>query len=227
MHGRLEMKRSIMFMALIMVAIFAVSANGQTASIDYFGYAWEDGGFPPSIPGDSFVFTGVAVSADPVFGVNIGSGGTEELTFYMYDLISTGEIPIGGGTQMINYVGGYLEIYRDVAQNADWGISPPNPTSPSTFVDGSLFFRGSFNSLTIFLSPAGDGAYEGTLDGLSGEVIDSVCTGCVYTWGGNFTPPSGAQIPDGYDIQIDGVFDIEEAVSTENSSWGSVKALFH
>ena len=38
---------------------------------------------------------------------------------------------------------------------------------------------------------------------------------------------SGAQIPDGYDIQIDGVFEIERAVSTEDASWGSVKALFN
>jgi hypothetical protein len=221
------MKRLIPFMALLVAIAFAVTAYGQTASIDYYGYAWETGGFPPSNPGDAFVFTGVADHADALFGVNIGAGGTEELTFYMYDLISTGAIDIGGGTLMINYVGGFLEIYRDAAQNADWGVSPPNPTAPSTFVDGSLFFMGSFNSMTVFLSPAGDGAYEGTLNGLSGEVIDSVCTGCVYTWGGDFTPPSGAQIPDGYDLQIDGVFEIEAAVPTENSSWGSVKALFN
>ena len=58
-------------------------------------------------------------------------------------------------------------------------------------------------------------------------MIDDVCTGCVYTWGGNFLPDTGAQIPDGYDLQVDGVFEIEEAVSTENASWGSLKALFN
>ena len=227
MQRGLMMKRMITFIALIVAVAFAVTANGQTASIDYFGYAWEDGGFPPSNPGDVLQFTGVADNASPLFGVDIGSGGTEELTFYMYDLVSTGEIPIGGGTLMINYVGGYLEIYRDGAQNADWGINPPNPTSASTFIDGSLFFQGSFNSMTVFLNPGGDGAYEGTLDGLSGEIIDSVCTGCIYTWGGNFTSPSGAQIPEGYDLQIDGVFEIEAAVATEQTTWGSLKALFN
>lgn len=218
------MRKSIPFMAMALVIAFAIPAFGQASAIDYLGYAWETGGFPPSNPGDVMIFTGVGDYADPIFGIDFG---TEEATFYMYDLVSTGAIDIGGGTLMINYTGGYLEIYRDGAMNADWGIVPPNPTSPSTFIDGTLFFKGSFNSMTVFLNPAGDGAYEGTLDGIGGTMIDEVCTGCVYTWGGNFTPPSGAQIPDGYDIQIDGVFEIEEAVSTEDYSWGSVKALFN
>ena len=218
------MRKSIPFMAMALVIAFAIPAFGQASAIDYFGYAWETGGFPPSDPGDMMIFTGVGDGADPIFGVDFG---IEELTFYMYDLASTGAIDIGGGALQINYTGGFLEIYRDGAMNADWGIVPPNPTSPSTFVDGTLFFKGTFNSMTIFLNPDGNGAYEGTLDGIGGTMIDEVCTGCVYTWGGNFTPPSGAQIPDGYDIQIDGVFEIEEAVSTEDRSWGSVKALFN
>ena len=211
-------------MAMVLVVAFAIPAFGQASAIDYLGYAWETGGFPPSDPGDVLVFTGAGNAADPVFGVDLEA---EELTFYMYDLVSTGSVDIGGGTLMINYTGGYLEIYRDAAMNADWGIAPPNATSPSTFVDGTLFFQGSFNSMTMFLNPGGDGSYEGSLDGIGGTMIEDVCTGCVYTWGGNFTPPSGAQIPEGYDIQIDGVFEIEEAVSTEDASWGSVKALFN
>jgi hypothetical protein len=218
------MRKSITLMALLLVVAFAIPAFGQASDIDYLGYAWETGGFPPSDPGDVLVFTGVGNAADPVFGVDLT---TEELTFYMYDLVSTGSVDIGGGTLMINFTGGYLEIYRDAAMNADWGIAPPNATSPSTFIDGNLFFLGSFNSMTLFLTTAGDGSYEGSLDGIGGTMIDDVCTGCVYTWGGNFTPPSGAQIPDGYDIQVDGVFEIEEAVSTEGASWGSVKALFN
>ncbi len=218
------MRKSIPFMAMVLVVAFAIPAFGQASAIDYLGYAWETGGFPPSDPGDVLVFTGAGNAADPVFGVDLEA---EELTFYMYDLVSTGSVDIGGGTLMINYTGGYLEIYRDAAMNANWGIAPPNATSPSTFVDGSLFFQGSFNSMTVFLNPGGDGSYEGSLDGIGGTMIEDVCTGCVYTWGGNFTPPSGAQIPEGYDIQIDGVFEIEEAVSTEDASWGSVKALFN
>ena len=109
--------------------------------------------------------------------------------------------------------------------NANWGTFPPNPTAPSTFVDGTLFFQGTFNSLTVFVAADGYGAFEGSLNGVAGTMIDEFCENCVYTWGGNFLPP--AQIPDGYDLQVDGVFEIDEAVSTETSSWGSVKALFN
>lgn len=218
------MKKTIPFMALVLVVAFALPAFGQSSTIDYYGYAWETGGFPPSNAGDVLVFTGVADFADPIFGVDLAN---EELTFYMYDLGSAGEVDIGGGVVMINYVGGFLEIYRDAAMNADWGIAPPNPTSPSTFMDGTLYFQGSFNSLTVFLNPGGDGAYEGSLDGIGGEMIDSVCTECVFTWGGNFVGATGAQIPDGYDLQVDGVFQIEQAVPTVGTTWGSVKALFN
>jgi hypothetical protein len=218
------MKKTIPFMAMVLVLAFAMPTFGQVAAIDYYGYAWETGGFPPSEPGDDLVLVGVGDWADPMFGVDLGN---EEITFYMSALTSTGGVDVGGGTLMINYVGGFLEIYRDPSQNAAWGINPPNPTAPSTFVDGTLFFQGSFNTMTVFLNPGGDGAFEGTLDGIGGTMIDDICSDCVYTYGGNFTPPSGAQIPDGYDLQVDGVFEIDRAVSTETSSWGSVKALFN
>jgi hypothetical protein len=218
------MKKTIPFMAMVLVVAFAMPTFGQVAAIDYYGYAWETGGFPPSEIGDDLILTGVGDFADPIFGVDLGN---EELTFYMSALTSLGEVDLGNGAVSITYTGGVLEIYRDAAMNADWGIAPPNPTSPSTFVDGTLFFHGTFNSMTVFLAADGTGAFEGSLDGVGGTMIDSICNDCVYTWGGNFTPPSGAQIPDGYDLQVDGVFEIDRAVSTEDSSWGSVKALFN
>jgi hypothetical protein len=207
---------------LLAMTVVTGFAFGQAPGIDYYGFAWEDGGFPPSNPGDVLYFTGVGNGADPIFGVDLG---TEELTFYIHDLVSTGEFDVAG-TTVIAYTGGTLEIYRDGAQNADWGVAPPNPTSPATFNDGTLFFQGAFNDFTIFIAPGGYGSFEGTLDGVAGEVISEVCTGCAYSWGGSFTLESGAQIPAGYDLQIDGVFEIEAAVSTETTNWGSLKALY-
>jgi hypothetical protein len=224
LNGGLMMKKTIPFLAMVLALALAMPTFGQVAAIDYYGFAWETGGFPPSNPGDDLYFVGVGNYADPIFGVDLA---TEELTFVMSALTSVGEVDIGGGVLQIDYTGGTLEIYRDMAMNADWGTFPPNPTVPSTFTDGTLFFQGTFNSMTVFLNPAGDGSYTGTLDGVGGTMIDDFCEDCVFTWGGNFTPPSGAQIPDGYDLQVDGVFEIDRAVSTEASSWGSVKALFN
>lgn len=211
-----------------LVTTFALVATttpllAQNPGIDYIGYAWETGGILPSEPGDELSVTAVATGADPVFQIDFG---VDELTFYMYGMISGGETPIGGGTVMINYTGGYLEIYRDPAQNADWGFNPPSAVSPATFTDGALAFRGAFTSLTFYVSPSGSGAYEGTLDGLDGEVIDDVCANCAYTWGGSFTLDSGAQIPEGYHLQMDGVFELDGSVSDETSTWGGVKSLY-
>lgn len=217
------MKKSILFLAVLAMAGFAIPALGQAPAIDYVGYGWEDGGFPPSNPGDMMYYVAVGQSADAIFGVDFG---VEELTVYIYDLVSTGEIPIGGGTTMISYTGGYMEIYRDGAMNADFGINPPNATVASTFTDGNLFFKGEFTDFTAFLGATGGGSFEGNLNGIGGSMIDDVCTGCAYTWGGEFTTGSGAQVLEGYDLQMDGIFEIEAAVPVEESSWGSLKALY-
>lgn len=217
------MKKSILILAALAMAGTAVPVLGQAPAIDYVGYGWEDGGFPDSNPGDELFVASVAVTADAIFGVDLG---TEELTIYLYDLISTGQIPVGGGTNLISYTGGFMEIYRDAAQNADWGINPPNATAPGTFTDGALFFQGAFVDFTLFLGASGGGSFEGNLNGIGGELIDDVCTGCAYTVGGAFTTDVGAQIPEGYDLQIDGVFEIEATVSTEETTWGNMKALY-
>jgi hypothetical protein len=206
------------------VALMALPATAQVPQIDYLGYGWETDGFPPSNAGDVLEFVTVADYADPIFDIDLE---TQELTLYAYDLVSTGEVPIGGGMTMVTFVGGMMEIYADFAMNAAWGVYPPNGTVPSTFVDGTLFFQGSFNdNFTLFMDASGGGSYEGTLDGIAGEIIGDLCTDCAYTWGGAFTSGTGAQIPDGYHLQLDGEFQIDAAIANEESSWGSMKTLF-
>jgi len=215
------MNKSILIVAAL--ACFVAPAFGQTPAIDYLGFGWEAGGFPPSDAGDVLYITCVSVSADAIFGIDLDA---EELTVYIYGLVSTGGVD-AGGTTVIGYTGGFLEIYNDPAKNADWGINPPNLTAPGTFMDGNLFFKGSFNNFMMFLGPTGAGTFESTLNGIGGSMIDDSCIGCAYTWGGGFTTAgTNAQIPEGYDLQIDGLFEIEAAVPTEESSWGSLKALY-
>ena len=203
--------------------LIAFPAYSQIHTIDYIGFGWETGGFPTSIPGDELSFTGLVDYLDPVFEVDLG---VDQLTFYVYGLLSQGEVDMGYWT-MANYVGGYIEIYQDSAHNADWGINPPNAVNPSTFVDGELFFAGEFTDFILFFTPDGNGTFEGNIDGISGTMIDTSCTGCVYLWGGAFTWASGAQLLEGYDLQIDGALDVDAAVASEPTSWGSVKALYN
>lgn len=218
------MKSSITCLALLGMLALAVPASAQTASIQYVGFSWEDGGMPPSNAGDVLHFVGTATAANPLFEVDLG---VDELTFYMYDLVSLGQADLGGGTLLIYYSGGYLDVYRDPQQNAEFGTFPPNGTAPSTFTDGSLFFRGPFIDMTVVLYADGTGEYVGNLNGLEGEMIDEACYGCVFTFGGTFGSDAGAQVPEGYDFQVVGTLEVDEAVSTEDSSWSRVKALFN
>ncbi len=150
--------------ASVIVLAFAATALAQTPTIDYLGFGWEGDGLPPSNPGDVLEFVGTADFVDPIFDIDLGS---VEMTFHVYDLVSTGEVDLGGYT-MISYTGGMLDVYVDLSADADWGVFPPNATAPATFTDGLLFFRGSFNDFTVFLTAAGAGSYEGHLDGLGG-----------------------------------------------------------
>jgi hypothetical protein len=206
-----------------LAAGFSIPASAQVPAIDYVGFGWESSSLPPSVAGDELVFVGVADDIDPLFGVDLGA---VELTFHVYDLISTGEVDIGGGNSMISYTGGTLDIYKHDAMDADWGVFPPNATAPSTFANGDLFFCGAFSSFTIFFTATGAGSFEGLLDGVAGELIGDVCNDCAYTWGGIFTAGTGAQIPDGYDFQLDGVFEVDPAISNVDATWSGVKRLY-
>lgn len=191
---------------------------------DYLGYGYETGGFLPSDAGDELVFTCVSTWVDPVTGADLTS---VEVTIYVYGLISDGETVDGSGNTIVTYTGGKLEMYVDPSQNADWGTNPPNATTPTTFSDGILLFEGDFTSFVIGIQPDGSGVYEGSLDGLAGTMLDSGCADCGYTWGGAWTVEAGAQIPAGYDLQVDGKLDVLESVSSREESFGSLKADFH
>ena len=195
---------------------------GEIVKIDYLGFGWENGGIPPSNAGDVFKITAIADFIDPIFGVDLA---TEEVTLYLYDLVSTGEVDIGGGARVIAYTGGNIDVFADPLMNHVWGINPPNPEQ-ATFTNGTLLFRGAFTSFTLTLNTSGAGVYEGTLDGVGGAALATLCTNCAYSFAGSFTRATGAQIPEGYDLQVDGLLDVDSAVTAETTGWGALKALY-
>ena len=215
-----SLPKFLLFAALL-IAVFALPAYAQIGAIDYIGYGWETNSLA-KVAGDELHFVGVADYLDPIFEVDLG---VDELTFHVFGLVSAGDVDLGGFT-MVNYIGGYMEIYQDSSKNADWGINPPNLTVPSTFSDGTLFFSGVFTDMVMFIGPEGNGTYEGNLNGIAGTMIDSSCTGCVYTWGGAFWGASGAQLIEGYSLQVDGMLEVDAAVATDVTTWGSVKAIY-
>ncbi len=210
----------------VVLSLVAAPAMAQTVLLmDYSGFGWETGGIPHSVAGDVLSISAVAVALDPLFGVDLG---VSEVTIYITGLVSGGETfdPVSGFT-FIGYTGGTIEVYDDPSKDHDWGVLPPN-TQLSTFTNGALLLQGNFTDFTLVLNSAGAGSYQGNIDGVGGTVAQ-LCNGganCAYTFGGAFTKGAGAQLPNGYDLQIDGTLEVDAAVPTENLSFGAIKALY-
>jgi hypothetical protein len=215
------MRFSNVFLALAIAAVAVPASASTVALMDYSGFAWETGGVPSSNPGDVLQITGVATTYDPLFGISPSAG---EVTIYLYDLVSTGEFVDVWGYTNIAYTGGMIEVYEGATLNHDWGTFPPNALL-STFTDGTLIFAGEFSRFNLTLFGNGTGVYDGEIDGVGGTAAQ-ICTDCAYTFGGAFGRESGAQLPDGYDLQIDGTLEVDAAVSGNVATFGAVKALF-
>jgi len=217
--------------SLLVVAAALLSAGvaqAQNALIDYQGYAWETGGFPPSNAGDELKFVGVIDALDSRFGVNLA---TNEVTIYVHSLLSTGQVDIGGGVLSIAYNGGDIELYDEAAGTHDYGTNPPNPpATPNSFINGVPFLIGTLSNFFLFFDPSsGQGAYEGDCAFTSGSGLATLnqLNANGYTFGGVLdTNASGGNVPAGYDLQVDGVIEVEVIVGVEESSWGAVKGLY-
>jgi hypothetical protein len=216
--------RSLLFAAL---ALVPVGASAQNAIIDYQGYAWETGGFPPSNAGDAFEMVGVVDAIDSRFGINFA---LEEVTLHVSGLISTGQVDLGGGMLQIAYSGGAIDIFRDPSQNHDYGVNPANATAPPTFVDGTLLLGGTLSSFFMFFdSSTGTGAYEGSCSFTSGTGLAALnqLNANGYTFGGTLNSGASANnVPQGYDLQCDGVVEVEVIIGVENESWGTIKDMY-
>lgn len=218
------MKSLLLFVTLAVLLAAVPASAGQIILMDYTGFAWETGGVPSSLPGDVLELTAVAVDYDPLFGV---AASTAEVTIYIYGLISTGQFIDSFGNTRIAYTGGMIEVYEGTLLDHDWGINPPNGEL-STFTNGSLLFEGQFTSFNLTLTPDGQGAYDGNIDGVGGTAA-SICDGsanCAYTFGGAFQRPI-AQLPTGYDLQIQGTLEVDAAVPTQPTSFTAIKSLFN
>ena len=87
--------------------------------------------------------------------------------------------------------------------------------------------RTARHSKEVSFLEVSDGSCFAGLQVVAGSALATLCTGCAYGFGAVFTLASGAQIPEGYDIQVDGTLDINSAVPVaHDTTWGSLKARY-
>lgn len=207
--------------SLALASLVAAPAGAQQSVIQISGHAWETGGFPISAPGDEFEAVGIV---NDVLAPLFWQPTLYSYTYYMRDLVSLGEA-VFGTTHVATYTGGALTIYRDaLPSNHDYGINPPNATSPSTFTDfNAIYLDGVFVDFTLTYNTAtASGSFAGTLNFTGGLVFPNLIDPNGWTLGSNIRGFS----PTGYDLELNGSVYTNGPVSTEDVSWSRTKNLY-
>jgi hypothetical protein len=88
----------------------------SSTTLDYQGYGFETGGFPPSATGDELRNSNHRHHRTPALGVDFA---TEELTGWISGLVSNGPQDAGDGTVFYTFSTGRMEIYRDTGRDHD------------------------------------------------------------------------------------------------------------
>ena len=210
-------------------------ASAQTHTmLDFTGFMYEEDntpgvvGYPPSNPGDIMAGLGVI---DAMSQPLVWSPDDYEYTIVFSDLVSVGEVDMGGGVYYIAFDGGFVDVYADEYAGAgytapDFGTEPPNATAPSTFMDGQLFLHGEFYMFWIIWYPAlNAGNFEGYCNWTLGSGLGELENPDGYAFAG-LLDPYVAPIPDGYDLEAVGHVTFDPTVPREVSTWGNVKSLY-
>ena len=213
------MKKVTTLLLLLLTA--ATPAFAQETILHMSGNSWETGAFPPSNLGDIFEAVGILndIEAPLVWDTENYS-----YTWNVKELASLGEV-IVGTTRVVTYGGGALTIYVDfLPSNHDYGVNPPNGTSPSTFTDGfSTYLDGFFTDFTLTFNHATNtGNFVGTLTFTGGDVFPLLTDPEGWTFGSNIAGFG----PTGYDLELNGDVYLQGPVSIEPNSWGSIKGLY-
>lgn len=216
--------KKVTSLALSLVMAFAGSALANQQILHLSGEAWEDDGiggtFPPSNVGDALNIVGILNDIESPL---VWDTANYSYTLWMRNLVSLGEA-VFGTTHVANYNGGLFTIYVDwLPANVNYGVNPPNATSPSTFNDGiSTYLDGYFTNFTMtYNNNTASGSFTGTLNFTGGDVFPLLTATNGWTFGANIAGTS----PTGYDLQMNG--DVYLAiVAVEPQSWGGVKNLY-
>jgi hypothetical protein len=211
-----------------LLAVIGILASGtslaQTPLIDYYGAAWETGGFPPSNLGDFFFVVGFVDGVDTNILTWNPSG--NEYTIYLTDFESQGQTDDGFGNLHVFYDNGRVVVYEDSTPDGNFGSgTPPNATSPFTFTDGTIYLSGVFSAFQMYYNvPFSLGSYDGYFDFVGGTHLGELNNTYAYTFAGTMGPNMGP-VPTGYDLWIDGEITLVPT-PVQEKTWGEIKSQY-
>jgi hypothetical protein len=152
--------------------------------------------------------------------------GANEYTFYCQGAVQS----VVGGAITIEYHFSDVTfaIYEDPSKNKDYGVNPPNATSPSTFQDGTAILTGTLSNLIRvdytmgFPEPSlmGDCTFTG------GTRLGDLVQGNNWNFHGGLSTNPVFGIPTGYRDRWATKIVFTGPLPVESSTWGSIKALY-
>jgi hypothetical protein len=232
------MKPTLLTMTALLLAVTAAPAAAQYAVFDIIGNVWEQSPdesgineFPPSNAGDLMSAVGFVDGASQTLSPPLGP---YEYTFHFAELESQGQIvnPFNADEILISYTGGTVSISTDQVggggyTQGDYGVFPPNATSPGTFIDGSVYLLGYFSSFNLrYNTVTFSGSAQGVIVFTDDQNGPLPPTGNSFLFEVVVGPELDPLIPDGYNLELDGQIYVDEGVPNEDSSWGKLKALY-
>lgn len=237
------MKRRASLLLLTALLAFAAPAVAQDeVLLGFTGYDFQEDPGPPNgvylALGDSYTAVGFVTYFHPVWLEPYVDTSTNEYTFHQHGLV----VDFYDFTANFLYVtfapGGSVEYYEDASKNAEnppnppncptYGSNPPNATSPTNFMDGTLAISGSLDNAYLYYDyNLNQGAFGGDMTITGGAHSIYVPPGSWPGWfmTGLFTTPGGPCAPTGYDHVLSGECR-HDIVPARTSTWGQVKKLY-
>lgn len=122
-----------------------------------------------------------------------------------------------------------IRVYEDAGLDADYGINPPNGSSPTTFENGTAALIGTLSGLVRIDFNLGfpEPTFVGTIDWTGGSELGNLApypaTGWTIHGGVSATVPG---IPTGYERNWTPKIVPPAAVPVHESTWGAIKSLY-
>jgi hypothetical protein len=228
---------------LLSISALAVPAKSDVFLLGFTGFDYED---PDSSDltatganylnvGDGYKMVGFVTSIGPLLAPHWDTS-LNEYTVHLFDLTVTQHV-WDAPNQFLdvqfanNGRGRYYEDPLSGGTHGVYGTNPPNATSPSTFIDGTMMLGGDIDQFALFYDYLSEqGGFSGTMTQDEGPSLIYIPAGQRGGWilGGLLRPGAGegGPVPTGYDNQVVGECRIPDATPTTHKTWGALKSLY-
>jgi len=227
----------LLFFTLSVIAAPALAAP-DVFLLGFTGYDYES---PNPYPGtylavgEGYSTLGFVTSFGTYLAASVNNT-TNQYTYHYYDLAVQGYYFDGDYLEVAFASGGrgrFFEDSRTTGSPALYDVdppagTPPNPTAPSTFIDGTLILGGQLDNLILTYDYiAEQGGFVGNIRLDEGALLSQIPLAQRDGWTlAGLAGQPNPSVPDGYDHQISGECSIPGSVPVTHQTWGALKALY-